>query len=200
MDDGPGYDTSNLQALRQELRRLNIAAIETRLLPPLGGRHQRPSVSAASEAARPASTRNGKAGAKRLLSMLRRSEGDDSPPVPGTDFTEAGVVRLLAHLRHAGNKKPARYLQRLRRYLARPVQFGMRVSAGVSVERLQWVSRYLRDIEAYGLDHVRMVTAARRGRQARPPSSTEPRSPDVERPTSGAEASHASVGGRAEAR
>ena len=200
MDDGLGYDTSNLQALRQELRRLNIAAIETRLLPPLRSPNRRAAAGGASEAPRPASARNGKAGAKRLLSMLRRLEGDDSPPVPGTDFTEAGVVRLLAHLRDAGNKKPARYLQRLRRYLARPVQFGLRVSAGVSVERLQWVSRYLRDIEAYGLDHVRMVTAARRGRQARSLSSTGPLSLDSEPGTARPEASHAPVGGPAEAR
>ncbi len=143
------------------------------------------------------SARNGKAGARRLLTMLRRLDGDDSPPVPGTDFTEAGVVRLLAHLRNPGNRAPARYLQRLRRYLARPVQFGLRVSAGVSVERLQWVARYLKDIEAYGLAHVQSVKAARQGRQAPPPPPSGQRKPRVSAVAPKPKASRAPTSGHA---
>lgn len=97
--------------------------------------------------------------------MLGGAETDASPLVPGTDFTEDGVVRLLAHLRKPRNRR-YRFLQRMRRFLTRPVAAGTHTSAGVSVERLQVVSRQLLEIEAHGWNRFQATRAARRGRQA----------------------------------
>lgn len=119
-----------------------------------------------------------RAGARRLLVMLRRIDGDDSPPVPGTDFTEAGVVRLLGHLRRR-KSQGFRFLRHLYRLLTRPVALGMRTSAGIGVERLQLVGRQLEEIEIHGWDHFHSRRVARRGRQGLPfaPAASSPDAP-----------------------
>ena len=167
MDLGPGYDVTKLHGLRQELARLNEAALKDGLI---GHRHFKiamPSQQPIVERRRNTSSRAGKASAQRLLDLLGPAEDDRSPLVPGTNFTEDGVVRLLAHLR-----KPRllryRYLQRLHSYLIRPVAKGARASAGVSVERLQAVSRQLLEIKARGWYRFRSMRAARRGGTAYP--------------------------------
>ena len=191
MDADIGYDTTNFQALRLELEQLNAAALKSGLLPPVTGWFGAPDAAPAKRAKpRPApkartmaKTKDskrpaidpadrGKARARRLLAMLGRIVGDDSPAVPGTAFTESGVVRLLAHLRKPRNRR-ARFLRRMQRFLARPVALGLQTSAGVSVERLQMVSHRLREIEAHGLAHVRSVRAARRGKPPTESTTTE---------------------------
>ena len=199
MDTEPGYDTTNLRTLRRELQRLNDAATKDGLIARQAGSPEArtaaapanrmhagssgedtaPAPDAPAELGPAASTDAGKARAKRLLAMLGRFEGDESPPVPGTDFTENGVVRLLAHLRRPRSQQNP-FLQRLHRFLVRPVSMGVRTSAGVGVERLQRVSHLLLRIEAHGLHDFRLLRAARRGKQASP-SQAEP-SAVTERP------------------
>ena len=72
MDAGPGYDTTKLEALRQDLRQLNIAALETRLIPPLRGQPERPVSAAPLRAPRPPAARPGQGGATRRWTQLRR--------------------------------------------------------------------------------------------------------------------------------
>ena len=162
-----GYDTTNLRALQDELRHLNAAAFAEGLL----GDVPKPRTEAA-DAAPPepskASRRRGKAAARRLLDLAGRVEDDDSPDVPGTRFTEAGVVRLLAHLRRRRGRGGAwpRFLARIGRSLARPVSFGQHVVAGVALARLQIVCRQLLEIERHGLAHLTARRAVRRGRVA----------------------------------
>jgi hypothetical protein len=107
----------------------------------------------------------GKEGAQRLLAMLTRQEDDQSPGVPGTSFTEAGVVRLMAHLRTPRSRR-FRYRRRLLTYLTRPVAMGVRTAAGISVERLQMVHRQLVQLQAMGWDRFQATRAAKRARRA----------------------------------
>ncbi len=155
------YDTTNLHALRRELDRLNDAAVKSGVIP---SRDAGGDLDVVSDrlAAQPVDL--GKAGARRLLEMLCRISGDESPMVPGTEFTEAGVVRLLAHLRRPRKRAQYgnRFLGRLLGFLTRPLPTGMQTSAGIGVERLQRVWRYLREIESYGWNHVQAVAVARR--------------------------------------
>lgn len=188
MDAEFDYDTTNLQALREELKLLNTAALEDGLISmrdgwPVTPRARRAAavVRTAKARATPATTpatsktsskskakgpspETGKAGARRLLTIARRGEGDGSPAVAGTDFTEAGIVRLLAHLRKR-RSKGFRFLHRLHQFLIRPVQPGIRTSAGISVERLQLVARQLLEIEAHGWHQFR-ARVERRGKRA----------------------------------
>jgi hypothetical protein len=158
------YDTANLEALRLELKRINEDALCTGLLHP--PRSAPPEPAPSTRKARRGSSEKGKAGAARMLALLGRISGDESPPVPGTDFTESGVVRLLAHLSKPHDRPRVGYafLQRLRRFLTRPLQMGIHTSAGVSVERLCLVGRYLKMIETHGYEHFQAYRAARRGR------------------------------------
>lgn len=158
------YDTANLEGLRLELKRINEDALRTGLLHPPRSALSEPGPSA--RKARRHASKKGKAGAARMLALLGRIPGDESPPVPGTDFTESGVVRLLAHLSKPQDHPRVGYafLQRLRRFLTRPLQMGVRTSAGVSVERLRLVGRYLKMIETHGYEHFQAYRADRRGR------------------------------------
>lgn len=166
------YDDTNLQALRRELERLNEAAVKTGLIAPDAGADVR-ARNAIADGRDAGSGRRGKAGASRLLRIMGRIEGDDSPLVPGTRCTEQGVVRLLAHLdRPRSQQFP--FLVRMHRFLVRPVPRGTRTSAGISVERLQVVSRQLQQIKALGWEEFRSIAAARRGAQL--PSSVSRRS------------------------
>lgn len=160
------FDTARLEALRVELRQINEDAVRTGLLHPPGSARAEPAPAA--RKARRGGPGKGRAGAARMLALLGRIPGDQSPPVPGTDFTESGVVRLLAHLGKPHDRPPVGYafLRRLHRFLSRPVQMGVRTSAGVSVERLRLVGRYLKMIETNGYEHFQAYRAARRGRLA----------------------------------
>jgi hypothetical protein len=167
MDARPGYDLTTFNALRLELVRLNEAALADGLIAPRNGLPQLPQTERpdAEPAEGSDSPDRGKAAAQRMLAMLARDEGDDSPSVPGTPFTEAGVVRLLAHLRRrakprSGGSHPL--AQRLNRFLTRPVSMGVRTSAGVSVERLQVAYSQLQEVEANGWNHFQSVRSARR--------------------------------------
>jgi hypothetical protein len=164
LDAVGNYDTTNLGALRRELDLLNEAAVQSGLI---ASNDNELELAVLSDYAAAESLDLGKAGARRLLAMLRRQPGDVSPVVAGTDFTEAGVVRLLAHLNKRRKRAQFgnRFLRRLLRFLARPVPMGARTSAGIGVERLQRVSRYLHKIEAYGWNQVRTAARVRRGKR-----------------------------------
>ena len=169
-----GYDTSNLRALQDEVRRLNEAALESGLFstpaPPRGGRSRAVSDGAAETSETPprkaAGRSRGKGAARRLRAIAGRTDDDDSPDVAGTTFTEAGVVRLLSRLRR--RRKQAgpwtRFLVRMERALSRPVALGQHTIAGISLARLQVVSSQLEQIEARGLAYLEALRAARRGR------------------------------------
>ena len=168
MDASPGYDTNKLHALRRELDYLNAAAAKIGLMAPLGNR-PREAPGARNERLPAGAAVKGKAGAKRLLTMLGRIEADMSPSISGTSFTEGGVVRLLAHLRkrRTREKHGNLFFRRVLTYLTRPVSAGERTSAGISVERLRVISRQLHDIEAHGWNHFQFISATqRRKRQA----------------------------------
>jgi hypothetical protein len=165
MEAAQDFDTTTFNALRSELQRLNEAALKDGLIAPRNGLPQLPNTSRPEPTEDSVSADRGKAAARRMLAMLAREEGDDSPAVPGTPFTEAGVVRLLAHLRRrakprGGGSHPL--AQRLNRFLARPISMGVRTSAGVSVERLQVAFSQLQEVEANGWNHFQSVRAARR--------------------------------------
>ena len=176
MDAESGYDTSKLHALRRELDQLNAAAARSGLIAP---RKVRPTAAqgGSKERAGAESPDQGKAAARRLLTMLGRVEGDVSPSISGSGFTEGGVVRLLAHLRKRSVRaqRGNRFFRRLLAYFTRPVSMGIRTSAGVSVERLQLVSRHLHEIEAHGWRHFQRMSATRR-RKRQAPASLKDRS------------------------
>ena len=174
MSAEPGYDTSNLRALQEEVRRLNEAALESGLFSTPAsagvGRRRATGDGAPGTSQNPprkkAERNRGKGAARRLRSVAGRTEGDDSPEVPGTTFTEAGVVRLLSQLRRR-RKRPGpwtRFLVRMERALSRPVPLGQHTIAGISLARLQVVSSQLEQIEARGLAYLEARRAARRGR------------------------------------
>jgi len=183
MDAAPDYDTSKLQALRRELDKLNAAAAKSGLIvtrndPAKAGRP------AAREPARveavdPNLADQGKSTARRLLAILSRVEGDSSPSISGVEFTEDGVVRLLAHLRKRSARAQVgnRFFRRLLAFLTRPVPMGMRTSAGIGVERLQLVARYLNEIETHGWRQFRLIAAARRRKRRVLPSRKDLSSP-----------------------
>ena len=162
------YDTTNLRALRLELELLNDAAAMSGLIAPPKAK------SAAADRARNERedefTDQGKAAARRMLTLLGRIEGDVSPSIFGTKFTEEGVVRLLADLRKRSVRaqRGNRYFRRILAYLTRPVAMGTRTSAGIGVHRLQRVSRRLHEIEAHGWQHFQLMRAARRGKRGAP--------------------------------
>jgi hypothetical protein len=164
------YDTAKLHALRRELEKLNEAAAKSGLIAPHKARPAAPAQRAREDRAGAEFADQGKAAARRLLAILGRIEGDVSPPISGTKFTEGGVVRLLAHLRKrsARAQRGNRFFRRLLAYLTRPVPMGIRTSAGVSVQRLQLVSRRLLEIEAHGWRHFQLMSAARRRRRRAP--------------------------------
>ena len=169
MDAEPGYDASKLHALRRELDELNAAAAKNG---PIAPRKVSPALGARKERARAGSTDLGKAAAQRLLTVLGRIEGDLSPPISGTEFTEDGVVRLLGYLRKrtARAQRGNRFFRRLLTFLTRPVSMGMRTSAGIGVERLQLISRHLLEIEAHGWYHFQVISASRRRKRQTLPS------------------------------
>ena len=163
MDAVAGYDASKLHALRRELDRLNAAAARSGLIAS-GLNLQGDAPGALIERSATGSADKGKAGAKRLLTILGRIDADVSPSIPGTSFTEDGVVRLLAHLRkrRSRERRGNLFFRRMLTFVTRPVSMGVRTSAGISVERLRVISRQLRDIEANGWNHFQTTSAAQR--------------------------------------
>lgn len=174
MDAGSVYDTAKLGALRRELRLLNEAAAKIGLMAPYKARPA--AARAREERAGPAFADQGKAAARRLLAISGRLDGDVSPSIAGTNFTEDGVVRLLAHLRKRSVRaqRGNRFFRRLLAHLTRPVAIGTRTSAGISVERLQLISRRLHKIEAHGW-RFQLRSTVRRSRGRRDPLSQKDR-------------------------
>lgn len=161
-----GYDTRHLEDLRRELRQLNESALRSGLIALKDGQLVTPSQEPRGGARqRQRDPDRGRVEARRLLALMAPADGDDSASVAGTACTEAGVVRLLSELRKPrvdGNP----FLQRLRRYLTRPVAVGIHTTAGISVERVQTVYRHLVEIETHGWDYYVARRAERRGRQS----------------------------------
>ena len=187
MQPDDGYDTTRFEALRRVLSTLNEGALADGLVavrdgvavvpePPRRALRKAAKATAAAKAtpkapegASPTAEKKpdrSPAAAARLLALLRRQEGDESADLSGTTYTEAGVARLLAHLRARRSKRGggawARFLQRADRYLARPVPLGIRTVRGVGFERLQVVARQLAEIEANGWARFRESRAVRR--------------------------------------
>ena len=179
------YDTTNLNALRQELRRLNETALANGLIAPREGRIEIPRRprkrrAGAREAARPAQRNDtkavsspdaGKAAAQRLVALAGRIAGDKTPAVPDTPFTVAGVARLLAHLdapRKLRSRAWLRFRRQMSRFLNRPVSSGIATVSGISIDRLKVVARHLREIEQNGWAHFREKRVLRRLKVPRP--------------------------------
>lgn len=196
MQADDGYDTTRFDAIRRDLSALNEAALADGLVAVRDGvvvspdrprRARRraaaraeaagPGPAPASEQAEPAAKEDrSPVAAARLLALLRRQDGDESPVVTGTAFTEAGVARLLAHLQERRAKRGGawlRFLKRSNRYLSRPVPAGIRTVHGVSFERLQFVARQLAEIEANGWSKFREARRARRRKVAPIPALTQ---------------------------
>jgi hypothetical protein len=150
----------NFDSLRRDLKELRAKARESGVISssvddvsaPFGG------LSASRQAAMDAMGPDDKSKvvAKRLLAMLRRGEGDESRIVPGTNFTEAGVQRLVDRL--AAPRKEAageKVYQRLRNFLNRPGRDAGEMVAGVSVEKIRHLARFLEQVEKHGWEQVR---------------------------------------------
>ena len=175
-----GYDTTRFEALRRQLGALNEGAIADGLVAVRDGvvvspekprRAPRKAAALGAKVEPEAKTAEktpdrSPAAARRLLALLSRSNEDESPDVAGTSFTEAGVVRLLAHLRARRKKRGGgawvRFLLRADRYLARPVPLGIRTVQGVGFERLQVLARQLGEIESSGWARFRAARAVQR--------------------------------------
>ncbi len=186
MQADSGYDTTGFEALRRELLTLNEGALADGLVAVRDGvvvtperprRVARRKIAAPAKAAaalkgKPKAPKKAKKrpdrspdAARRLLALLSRRKGDESLDLPGTAFTEAGVTRLLAHLRGRRSKRGGawvRFLQRADRYLQRPVPAGNRTVQGVGFERLQIVTRQLAEIELGGWARFHESHAVRR--------------------------------------
>lgn len=161
-----GYDTRNLETLRRELKDLNESALRAGLIALKDGRLVTLGSSVSPETRQPRrDPERGRVEARRLLAVMAAADGDDSPLVTGTACTEAGVMRLLSELRKPRVENNP-FLQRLRRYLTRPVALGIHTTAGISVERVQTVYRHLIEIERHGWDYYVARRVERRGRQA----------------------------------
>ena len=179
MSDPLNYDSKNLDVLRRDLQDLRGRAREEGLIH--SDTQERPAVAAGGGAARRfAQMRAGGTGgaepgekgkqlATRILAMLRRSIDDDSPLVPGTDFTEAGVKRLMDHLTAPpkGRRATAPLIERLHKFLTIPGQPGGKLIAGASVERIRMLANLLPQVEKYGWDQVKEQMAKRKENRAK---------------------------------
>ncbi|MBS0559850.1 MAG: hypothetical protein JSR21_07330 [Proteobacteria bacterium] len=103
-----------------------------------------------------------KSAATMLLTLLRRVDKDDTPLVPGTNFTEAGVQRLLRQMQLPKYKTgPAgKIIQRLHTYLTKQAKPGSIQVAGVSIERLRQLAGLLEQIEKHGWEQAKAVLEA----------------------------------------
>lgn len=180
MSDAQNYDSTNLETLRRDLEKLRAVARDSEGLKSPGDATSMAVVGPA--ARRPAVTPSGshddkdKLIARRLLAMLRRGEGDDSPTVSGTDFTETGVKRLLGQLT-SPSKTPAagqKILQRLHKFLTAPGPKGGEKVSGVSVEKIRRLSRLLEQTEKHGWEQVRARMAERRNGSSKAPATAIP--------------------------
>jgi hypothetical protein len=179
MSDPLDYDSKNLDVLRRDLQDLRGRAREEGLIH--SDKPDRPAVAAGGGAARRfAQLRQGGTGgaepgekgkqlAARILAMLRRSIDDDSPLVPGTDFTEGGVKRLMDHLTAPpkGRRATAPLIERLHKFLAIPAQPGGKMIAGASLERIRMLGNLLPQVEKHGWDQVKEHMAKRKENRAK---------------------------------
>jgi hypothetical protein len=175
MNDAQDYDSKNLDVLRRDLEELRSRAREEGVIsqpaekPKLavGGVAARRFAAIQKEASEKGEAREkGKQLATRMLTMLRRSSGDNSPIVPGTDFTEQGVERLMNQLTEAQKSRRATspLIQRLHNLLT--TSTGGRTIAGASVERIRMIGNLLPQIETHGWEQVRSQLAKRKENRA----------------------------------
>ena len=160
MQADTGYDTTRFQALRRVLGALNERAHADGLVAVRDGvvlspeKRTRAARKAAAAKKGPKGPDRSPAAAAGLLALLRRRDGDQSPDVPGTAFTEDGVMRLLSRLRERRSSRGTgawlRFLKGAERHLGHPVPFGLRTVQGVGLERLQVFARQLESIETGG--------------------------------------------------
>lgn len=186
MDEAENFDLKNLDSLRRDLKELRARAREDSAPGPEkteqpdaagGPAWRRPGAASAAEPGE-----RGKRLASRLLALLRRGEDDQSPAVPGTDFTEQGVERLLDRLALLPKQSSAagQFLHNMYRYLTAPPAEGAPMIADVSAEKIQYLSRFLPQIEKHGWNQVRSRMAqirerpGARGTAARPEPKPAP--------------------------
>lgn len=202
MQADTGYDTTKFEALRRELLTLNEGALADGLVAVRDGvvvipeRPRRatrrktaaPAKAAAGAEAKPKTPKTAEnrpdrspEAARRLLALLSCQDDDESLDLPGTAFTEAGVNRLLAHLRARRSKRGGgawvRFLQRVDRYLQRPVPAGIQTVQGVGFERLQTVTRQFAEIESGGWERFHELHAVRRRKVVPTPPLTQDADP-----------------------
>jgi hypothetical protein len=154
--------TKNVDTLRRELRELRSKAREDGMTGAIvddwaGSTGLAPgSRKAVMDAITPAD--KSKTAATMLLTLLRRMDKDDSPLVPGTNFTEAGVQRMLRQMRLPKYQTgPAgKIMQRLHTYLTKGKP-GAILVAGVSVERLRQLGGLLEQIEKHGWEQAKAM-------------------------------------------
>jgi hypothetical protein len=179
MSNSQNYDTKNLETLRRDLGDLRSQAREDGVL--RSDTAEKPSGSTAAGAARrfaairrndngegPDAEEKGKQLAARLLAMLRRVDNDTSPMVPGTDFTENGIKRLMDQFaRPKANRRNAPLIDKLQKFLTTGPSGGKMI-AGASVERIRMLANLLPQVEKRGWGQVRSHLARRKEEKAQP--------------------------------
>lgn len=178
MSDTQNYDTKNLDVLRRDLKELRNRAKEEGVI--RSDVPEQPKVNAGGGAARRfAAMRRGDAGenadgaekgkqlATRILAMLRRGNDDDSPNIPGTNFTEDGVKRLMTQLTEPqkGRRATSPLIQKLHKFLTTPTGGGKTI-AGASLERIRMLANLLPQVEKHGWEQVRAHLAKRKENRA----------------------------------
>jgi hypothetical protein len=172
MSDAQHYDMKNLEALRRDLQEIRTEAQADGTIAPRAGKRAGPMAAAAARRPAPAQPvspeAKGKQVATRMLATLRRVENDNSPIIRGTDFTEAGVKRLLNLLTSPKRRSDAadRALQRIHRFITAPAPAGVQTISGVSADKVRALSRLLEQIEQNGWDAVRSQLTERREKSA----------------------------------
>lgn len=185
MSDAQNYDIKNLDALRRDLKELRSRAKEEGVISTepvekpkigVGGGAARRFAAMRRETDEKTETGDkGKQLASRMLAMLRRGPGDDSPTVPGTHFTEHGVQRLMDQLTEPqkGRRANSPVIQKLHKFLTAPT--GGKTIAGASIERIRMLANLLPQVETHGWEQVRSHLAKRKeNRAAEPEQVAEP--------------------------
>lgn len=171
MSDAQKYDTNKLDMLRRDLKDLRGKARDEGVLKAknkgeVGGSGGVVARRFAAMRA-PEHSDKGKQVATRILAMLRGSERDSSPVVPGTTFTEDGVATLLDKLSSPPKALRAAppMLHKLHQFLTAETPNATMI-AGANVERLKVISKLLPQVEQHGWDHVQSLMSQRREQNA----------------------------------
>jgi len=160
MSDTQKAPTKNVDALRRELRELRVKAREDGMTGAIvddwvGGGLALGSRKAVLDAVNQQD--KSKSAATMLLTLLRRVDKDDSPLVPGTNFTEAGVQRLLRQMQlpKYQNGPTGKIIQRMYNYLTKQTNGDAIAVAGVSIVRLRYFAGFLEQIEKHGWEQAK---------------------------------------------